>query len=200
MSRRKQRKPQQLISDCEGPGASENGDASEEDHPQVCAKCCAQFTDPTEFLAHQNACSTDPPVMVIIGGQENPNNSSASSEPRPEGHNNPQVMDTEHSNPPDSGSSVPTDPTWGPERRGEESSGHFLVAATEPVCGIPVKWPAHEALEFQLHLHYHSKPGPTSAVWPRNCGWEGASNNGIQGSQGEDSPPPISASCTQGSA
>ncbi|XP_045382460.1 sal-like protein 2 isoform X1 [Lemur catta] len=135
MSRRKQRKPQQLISDCEGPSASENGDASEEDHPQVCAKCCAQFTDPTEFLAHQNACSTDPPVMLIIGGQENPNNSSASSEPRPEGHNSPQVMDTEHSNPPDSGSSVPTDPTWGPERRGEESSGHFLVAATGTAAG-----------------------------------------------------------------
>ncbi|KAI5947267.1 Sal-like protein 2 [Manis javanica] len=35
MSRRKQRKPQQLISDCEGPSASENGDASEEDHPQI---------------------------------------------------------------------------------------------------------------------------------------------------------------------
>ncbi|XP_059769795.1 sal-like protein 2 isoform X3 [Balaenoptera ricei] len=130
MSRRKQRKPQQLISDCEGPSASENGDASEEDHPQVCAKCCAQFTDPAEFLAHQNACSPDPPVMVIIGGQENPNNSSTSSEPRPEGHSSPQVMEAEQSNPSDSGSSVPTDPTWGPERRGEESSGHFLVAAT----------------------------------------------------------------------
>ncbi|KAM4831178.1 sal-like protein 2 isoform X1 [Urocitellus parryii] len=135
MSRRKQRKPQQLISDCEGPSASENGDASEEDHPQVCAKCCAQFTDPAEFLAHQNACSTEPPVMVIIGGQENPNNSNASSEPRPEGHSSPQVMDTENSNPPESGSSGPTDPTWGPERRGEETSGHFLVAATGTAAG-----------------------------------------------------------------
>ncbi|XP_027778139.2 sal-like protein 2 isoform X1 [Marmota flaviventris] len=135
MSRRKQRKPQQLISDCEGPSASENGDASEEDHPQVCAKCCAQFTDPTEFLSHQNACSTEPPVMVIIGGQENPNNSNASSEPRPEGHSSPQVMDTENSNPPESGSSGPTDPTWGPERRGEETSGHFLVAATGTAAG-----------------------------------------------------------------
>ncbi|XP_059769802.1 sal-like protein 2 isoform X8 [Balaenoptera ricei] len=135
MSRRKQRKPQQLISDCEGPSASENGDASEEDHPQVCAKCCAQFTDPAEFLAHQNACSPDPPVMVIIGGQENPNNSSTSSEPRPEGHSSPQVMEAEQSNPSDSGSSVPTDPTWGPERRGEESSGHFLVAATGTAAG-----------------------------------------------------------------
>ncbi|XP_059036930.1 sal-like protein 2 isoform X1 [Mustela lutreola] len=135
MSRRKQRKPQQLISDCEGPSASENGDASEEDHPQVCAKCCAQFTDPTEFLAHQNACSTDPPVMVIIGGQENPNNSSTSSEPRAEGQNSPQVMEAEHSNPPDSGSSVPTDPSWGAERRVEESAGHFLVAATGTAAG-----------------------------------------------------------------
>ncbi|XP_040476609.1 sal-like protein 2 isoform X4 [Ursus maritimus] len=113
-----------------GEPAELGGDASEEDHPQVCAKCCAQFTDPTEFLAHQNACSTDPPVMVIIGGQENPNNSSTSSEPRTEGQNSPQVMEAEHSNPPDSGSSVPTDPTWGPERRVEESAGHFLVAAT----------------------------------------------------------------------
>uniref|UniRef100_A0A8C5W6E0 Spalt like transcription factor 2 n=1 Tax=Microcebus murinus TaxID=30608 RepID=A0A8C5W6E0_MICMU len=180
MSRRKQRKPQQLISDCEGPSASENGDASEEDHPQVCAKCCAQFTDPTEFLAHQNACSTDPPVMVIIGGQENPNNSSASSESRPEGHNSPQVMDTEHSNPPDSGSSVPTDPTWGPERRGEESSGHFLVAATGTAAG---------------------GGGGLILASPKNCGWEGPSNNSIQRGQGEDSPPPpISAFCLQGSA
>ncbi|XP_064148345.1 sal-like protein 2 isoform X3 [Loxodonta africana] len=135
MSRRKQRKPQQLISDCEGPSASENGDASEEDHPQVCAKCCAQFTDPAEFLAHQNACSTEPPVMVIIGGQENPNNSSSSTEPRPEGHKSPPVMDAEHRSPPDSGSSVPTDPTWGPERRGEEPAGHFLVAATGTAAG-----------------------------------------------------------------
>ncbi|KAM9090376.1 sal-like protein 2 isoform 2-T2 [Megaptera novaeangliae] len=113
-----------------GEPAELGGDASEEDHPQVCAKCCAQFTDPAEFLAHQNACSPDPPVMVIIGGQENPNNSSTASEPRPEGHSSPQVMEAEQSNPSDSGSSVPTDPTWGPERRGEESSGHFLVAAT----------------------------------------------------------------------
>ncbi|XP_036103165.1 sal-like protein 2 isoform X2 [Molossus molossus] len=113
-----------------GEPAELGGDASEEDHPQVCAKCCAQFTNPTEFLAHQNACSTEPPVMVIIGGQENPNNSLTSSEPRPEGHNSPQVMEAEHSNPSDSGSSVPTDPTWGAERRGEESAGHFLVAAT----------------------------------------------------------------------
>ncbi|XP_008830930.1 sal-like protein 2 isoform X2 [Nannospalax galili] len=118
-----------------GEPAERRGDASEEDQPQVCAKCCAQFSDPTEFLAHQNACCTDPPVMVIISGQENPNNSSASSEPRPEGHNSPQVMDTEHSNPPDSGSSGPADPTWGPERRGEEASGHFLVAATGTAAG-----------------------------------------------------------------
>ncbi|KAM9202448.1 sal-like protein 2 isoform 3-T3 [Dugong dugon] len=113
-----------------GEPAELGGDASEEDHPQVCAKCCAQFTDPAEFLAHQNACSTEPPVMVIIGGHENPNNSSSSTEPRPEGHNSPQVMDSEHRSPSDSGSSVPTDPTWGSERRGEESAGHFLVAAS----------------------------------------------------------------------
>ncbi|XP_051678585.1 sal-like protein 2 isoform X1 [Oryctolagus cuniculus] len=118
-----------------GEPAELGGDASEEDHPQVCAKCCAQFTDPAEFLAHQNACSTDPPVMVIMGGQENPNNSSASLEPRPESHSSPQVMDTEPSNPPDSVSSGPTDPTWGTERRGEDSSGHFLVAASGTAAG-----------------------------------------------------------------
>ncbi|XP_066198270.1 sal-like protein 2 isoform X5 [Saccopteryx leptura] len=117
-----------------GPGPGK-GDASEEDHPQVCAKCCAQFTDPAEFLAHQNACSTEPPVMVIMGGQENPSNSSTSSESRPEGHSSPQVMEAEHNNPLDSGSSVPTDPTWGAERRGEESAGHFLVAATGTAAG-----------------------------------------------------------------
>ncbi|XP_008158026.2 sal-like protein 2 isoform X2 [Eptesicus fuscus] len=115
-----------------GEPAELGGDASEEEHPQVCAKCCAQFTNPTEFLAHQNACSTEPPVMVIIGGQENPNNSS---EPRPEGRSSPQVMEVEHSNPPDSGSSVPTDPSWGAERRGEESAGHFLVAGTGTAAG-----------------------------------------------------------------
>ncbi|KAM6181552.1 sal-like protein 2 isoform 2-T2 [Erethizon dorsatum] len=118
-----------------GEPAELGGDAGEGDRPQVCAKCCAQFTDPAEFLAHQNTCSTDPPVMVIIGGQENPNNSSAASETRPEGHSSPQVMDIEHSNPPDSGSSGSLDPTWGQERRGEESSGHFLVAATGTAAG-----------------------------------------------------------------
>uniref|UniRef100_A0A4W2D013 Spalt like transcription factor 2 n=1 Tax=Bos indicus x Bos taurus TaxID=30522 RepID=A0A4W2D013_BOBOX len=130
-----------------GEPAELGGDVSEDDHPQVCAKCCAQFTDPTEFLAHQNACSTDPPVMVIIGGQENPNNSSTSCEPRPEGHSSPQAMEAEQSNPSDCASSVPTDPTWGPERRGEESSGHFLIAATGRAfsSGLPSRstccWP-----------------------------------------------------------
>ncbi|XP_043841186.1 sal-like protein 2 isoform X1 [Dromiciops gliroides] len=129
MSRRKQRKPQQLISDCDGSTASENGDTGDEDQPQVCTKCCAQFTDPAEFLTHQNTCCTDPPVMVILGSQENSrsNSSSSSSEVRPEGQDSPQIMDTEHSNPPDPGPSVPTDTSWGPERGREESSDHFLI-------------------------------------------------------------------------
>ncbi|XP_049624553.1 sal-like protein 2 isoform X2 [Suncus etruscus] len=112
------------------------GDASEDDHPQVCAKCCAQFSDPAEYLAHQNTCTTDPPVMVILGGPENPSNSATSSEPRPEGHGSPQAMEAEHSNLPDAGVSGPTEPTWASERRGEEAAaGHFLVAATGTATG-----------------------------------------------------------------
>lgn len=79
------------------------GDGNEEGHPQVCAKCCAQFSNPTEFLTHQNECCTDPLVMVVIGDQEKPNNSSASSASRPGGHSRSQVMDTEVNNSPDSG-------------------------------------------------------------------------------------------------
>lgn len=97
-------------------GACETGgDANEEGHPQVCFKCCAQFSNLTEFLNHQNECCTDPLVMMIIGDQENPSNSSASSAFQPESHSRPQVMDTEVSNSPDSGSSGPPDPAWGPE-------------------------------------------------------------------------------------
>ncbi|XP_054986737.1 sal-like protein 2 isoform X2 [Sorex araneus] len=119
-----------------GESAELGGDASEDDHPQVCAKCCAQFSDPAEYLAHQNACATDPPVMVILGGQENPNNSATSSEPRPEGHSSPQGMETEHSNLPDSGTSGPTESSWATERRGEEAAaGHFMVAATGTAAG-----------------------------------------------------------------
>lgn len=101
-----------------GEPVKRGGDANEGGHPQVCAKCCAQFSNPTEFLTHQNECCPDPLVMMIIGDQENPSNSSASSASRPEGHSRPQVMDTEVSNSPDSGSTGPPDPTWGPERRG----------------------------------------------------------------------------------
>lgn len=101
-----------------GEPVKRGGDADEEGHPQVCAKCCAQFSNPTELLTHQNECCPDPLVMMIIGDQENPSNSSASSASRPEGHSMPQVMDIEASNSPDSGSPGPPDPTWGPERRG----------------------------------------------------------------------------------
>uniref|UniRef100_A0A8I3QCE5 Sal-like protein 2 n=1 Tax=Canis lupus familiaris TaxID=9615 RepID=A0A8I3QCE5_CANLF len=118
-----------------GEPAEPGGDASEDDHPQVCAKCCAQFTDPAEFLAHQNACSTEPPVMVIIGGQENPSSSATSSEPRAEGRRSPQVMEAEHSTPPAPGGAAPADPSWAPERRVEEPAGHFLVAATGTGAG-----------------------------------------------------------------
>lgn len=77
------------------------------------------------------------------------------------------------------------------------------AVSLEPGHNLPVKWPAHQAPNFQfhLHLHYHFRPCPTSAVWPRNWGREVASSSGIQRSQGEESSPfPLLASCIQDSA
>ncbi|XP_029437140.1 sal-like protein 2 [Rhinatrema bivittatum] len=69
MSRRKQRKPQQLISDGDNSTTSENGDTAEEDI-QVCEKCCAQFEDPADFLQHRQSCTVVNQVVVIVGNQE----------------------------------------------------------------------------------------------------------------------------------
>ncbi|KAM8960623.1 sal-like protein 2 [Pelodytes ibericus] len=71
MSRRKQRKPQQLISDCDNSTSSENGDTAGED-VQVCLKCCAQFDDPSDFARHKQCCSLNNHVVVIVENQEDP--------------------------------------------------------------------------------------------------------------------------------
>ncbi|XP_073431578.1 sal-like protein 2 isoform X2 [Dendrobates tinctorius] len=67
MSRRKQRKPQQLISDCDNSTSSENGDTGEE--VQVCRKCCAQFDEPSEFAKHRECCQLNNHVVVIVENQ-----------------------------------------------------------------------------------------------------------------------------------
>ncbi|XP_040272760.1 sal-like protein 2 [Bufo bufo] len=71
MSRRKQRKPQQLISDCDNSTSSENGDTGEE--VQVCRKCCAQFDEPSEFARHKECCQLNNHVVVIVENQEESN-------------------------------------------------------------------------------------------------------------------------------
>ncbi|XP_069617410.1 sal-like protein 2 isoform X1 [Ranitomeya imitator] len=67
MSRRKQRKPQQLISDCDNSTSSENGDTGEE--VQICRKCCAQFDEPSEFAKHRECCPLSNHVVVIVENQ-----------------------------------------------------------------------------------------------------------------------------------
>ncbi|KAE8633749.1 hypothetical protein XENTR_v10002078 [Xenopus tropicalis] len=71
MSRRKQRKPQQLISDCDNSTSSENGDTAGEE-VQVCRKCCAQFDEPSDFARHKEYCTLDSQVVVIVDNQEEP--------------------------------------------------------------------------------------------------------------------------------
>ncbi|NP_001129646.1 spalt-like transcription factor 2 L homeolog [Xenopus laevis] len=69
MSRRKQRKPQQLISDCDNSTSSENGDTAGEE-VQVCRKCCAQFDEPSDFARHKEHCPFSSQVVVIVDNQE----------------------------------------------------------------------------------------------------------------------------------
>ncbi|KAM4706698.1 sal-like protein 2 isoform 2-T2 [Discoglossus pictus] len=71
MSRRKQRKPQQLISDCDNSTSSENGDTAGEE-VQVCRKCCAQFDEPSEFARHKECCPLNSQVVVLMENQEEP--------------------------------------------------------------------------------------------------------------------------------
>ncbi|XP_053556551.1 sal-like protein 2 [Bombina bombina] len=69
MSRRKQRKPQQLISDCDNSTSSENGDTASEE-VQICRKCCAQFDEPSDFARHKESCHLNSQVVVIVENQE----------------------------------------------------------------------------------------------------------------------------------
>nr|XP_033779068.1 sal-like protein 2 [Geotrypetes seraphini] len=89
MSRRKQRNPQQLISDGDNSTASENGDTADEDI-QVCEKCCAQFEDPNEFLHHRESCTVVNQVVVIVGNQSDCSSTNSSAEV-------PRDMDGENS-------------------------------------------------------------------------------------------------------
>ncbi|XP_032641915.1 sal-like protein 2 [Chelonoidis abingdonii] len=89
MSRRKQRKPQQLISDCDGSTGSENGDTSDEAPPSC----------PTELAAHRDTCHPNQPLpssSSSANGQDSAgsssSSSSSSSEPRPD---SPPSMETE---------------------------------------------------------------------------------------------------------
>nr|XP_056720060.1 sal-like protein 2 [Euleptes europaea] len=101
MSRRKQRNPQQLISDCEGSTASENGDTGDESGPLSCPSCRASFKDPLELSAHVESCCPEQPACSSAGtaaggGHETASSSSSSSsssaEARPE---SPPSMDVE---------------------------------------------------------------------------------------------------------
>ncbi|KAA0710228.1 Sal-like protein 3 MSal [Triplophysa tibetana] len=87
MSRRKQAKPQHLISDEEG-APSEKGpdnalflmggdeeDSSTESHSggeetHVCEKCCAEFFKWSDMQEHQQKCTEDPPVLIVKENEE----------------------------------------------------------------------------------------------------------------------------------
>ncbi|XP_075768056.1 sal-like protein 2 isoform X1 [Pelodiscus sinensis] len=104
MSRRKQRKPQHLVSDCDGSTGSENGDTGDEAAPSC----------PTELATHRDACppSQPPPASSSssANGQDSTgpssSSSSSSSEPRPD---SPPGMETE-TTPPASNPAAPEPP------------------------------------------------------------------------------------------
>ncbi|XP_073527228.1 sal-like protein 2 isoform X3 [Phyllobates terribilis] len=91
MSRRKQRKPQQLISDCDNSTSSENGDTGEE--VQVCRKCCAQFDEPSEFAKHRECCPLNSHVVIIVENQGEANRKNQQTsiiEESPSGPSSPE--------------------------------------------------------------------------------------------------------------
>ncbi|KAM9307546.1 sal-like protein 3 [Gastrophryne carolinensis] len=101
MSRRKQAKPQHLISDeeiapgllsqsapVEGPddGDSGNESRSGSEETNVCEKCCAEFFKWSDFLEHKKACTKNPLVLIVnddlaaTASEEFPEPSPASSQ------------------------------------------------------------------------------------------------------------------------
>ncbi|XP_053121149.1 sal-like protein 2 [Hemicordylus capensis] len=119
MSRRKQRNPQQLISDCEGSTASENGDTGDESVLLSCPSCRASFKDPSELSTHVDSCSPEQPTCssatpataaaATTAGQDHSSTSSSSSsvEVHPE---SPPSMDVEPGPPPTAAAPHPPPP------------------------------------------------------------------------------------------
>ncbi|KAG8455519.1 hypothetical protein GDO86_001638 [Hymenochirus boettgeri] len=113
MSRRKQRKPQQLISDCDNSTSSENGDTASEE-VQVCRKCCAQFDEPFEFARHKECCHLESQVVVIVENHEDIiksqqpciNEGYNSTPSSPEGRSNGHKMHTSEQHERDTSSGI----------------------------------------------------------------------------------------------
>ncbi|XP_030069212.1 sal-like protein 4 isoform X2 [Microcaecilia unicolor] len=82
MSRRKQANPQHINSeeplldasggpvDCLGNGhCGVSSKRCRTEETNVCEKCCAEFFDPSEFLAHKKNCTKTPPVLIMSDGE-----------------------------------------------------------------------------------------------------------------------------------
>ncbi|KAM5135229.1 sal-like protein 4 [Mantella aurantiaca] len=81
MSRRKQANPQHLNSEGQTSEAcAEKQDSSDVDgeksvkrcrmeETHVCDKCCAEFFDLSEFIAHKKNCTKNPPVLIMNEGE-----------------------------------------------------------------------------------------------------------------------------------
>ncbi|XP_063815050.1 sal-like protein 4 isoform X2 [Pseudophryne corroboree] len=90
MSRRKQANPQHLDSEGQPPQAyAEPQDCQSEadgekpvkrcrmEDTRVCDKCCAEFFDHAEYLAHKKSCTKNPLVLIMNEGEGTPNSYSA---------------------------------------------------------------------------------------------------------------------------
>nr|XP_056701373.1 sal-like protein 4 isoform X1 [Euleptes europaea] len=84
MSRRKQAKPQHIHSDEQPPPDVANGSPQDDpgdregemsakrcrtDETNICEKCCAEFFNLSEFLAHKKNCTKTPPVLIMNDGE-----------------------------------------------------------------------------------------------------------------------------------
>uniref|UniRef100_A0A6I8NC49 Sal-like protein 2 n=1 Tax=Ornithorhynchus anatinus TaxID=9258 RepID=A0A6I8NC49_ORNAN len=151
------------------PQAQLGGDTGDEDPPQVCVKCCAQFGDPTELQAHRDGCGPEAPGPAIPGPQERPDSSAGP------GRDGPQVMETEHGGPP--GPPGPPDGRRAPERGTEEPPERFLVAATAA---------APKPAFFHL---YHPLGGPHPFAGGAGRGPKPAGGPSAASAGGADQPP-----------